>query len=72
MITVLIILGVLLLVVIGVELFLANVMASLILTPAKNACPTYQSVRDRKHGDIEAEREAFSNTDWEEYDAWET
>lgn len=71
MITVLCVLGVLILLFVALEFFLAHFMATLILEPAKNICPTYQDVRDRKNSKIDLERESFANTDWDEYDAWE-
>ncbi len=72
MTTILSVLGVVILLFVALELFLAHFMATLILEPAKNTCPTYQDVRERKNSKIASEREAFANTDWDEYDAWES
>jgi len=52
------------------SLGLANYMATLIFTPPKASCPTYDEVRGRQTGKNASERELFSHTDWQAFDSW--
>ena len=54
------------------EYFMANFLATYILTPPSKLCPTPEQIKERKTCEISAERAVYADADFDAYEEWET